>query len=386
MTAPRLLLPSLILPVATVAACGEKAAPGSAADEAGAKAPAGTTGATEHPPQEAATGTDATGTDATDATDAADAAEPTKPAAVAGEDWLLWFERDGQYTTRWLQVSADGFEVVAEKKAPFLSDGIRIWRLARHDVELETMSCECMDDEDAPECVSGKTTREGLVAALLGTDTETPIVTPSSESVTGSDIVAVVRLTGGSGARLFLSVFEDGFYCGAHPEYFSVHRIVDLAATPPAKVDLVALVKALPDDVWQTGAKGVLAALRECEEEPAWTETGARDQISLDAVGVGLDAAGAVGVHWVFSTDTTYVCAHDYRAAGTADTGLIPGAAMIGLTGPLPAGLEKALAALGEAPTVGWSKLSLSGEPRDAALEQFRAAPEPAWPKPSNPG
>ncbi|MCC6625355.1 MAG: tetratricopeptide repeat protein [Deltaproteobacteria bacterium] len=364
----RLVLSSFVC-ASLLAACGKKE-PGPPATTSTTTAPATTAPATTAP----ATTAPATTAPATTAA----AEDAATPPPAAGEDWLVWSRTASGWKTRWVSVTGDTFESIAERAAPIMSDGAKLWRIERADVTVDVKPCACFEDEGAPECkVVGKITRPGLRAIELGADTKTDVYPAGNEAMFGDSMDLAVDLAGGVGAKVVVDWTEGGYFCGAHGSWDSGTRVFDLAAG--ANVDGIwqTLDKALPRSVREPGAKELLEPLKECDGEEVTLERALEDMVTT-GFGVAVTDAGAIEVTWHFTAEVMYACSSDYGVHGTSRTGLIPEAADVGLAGPLSPGLVSAIAAAGKG-TVGWARVSLDGEARQRALDAFKAAPEPAW-------
>jgi tetratricopeptide (TPR) repeat protein len=306
---------------------------------------------------------------------------PVQPAETPGEDWLIWSPAGKGWVTRWISVRGDEFSVVAERKAVILSDGTKLFRVERHDATLTVKSCDCvMEGEDAEGCkATGKTVVQGLRGYDLAGGDAIAIHPPGSEDLVGGDFYFSVDLVGGSGALLLFDDNQSGYECGAHGNNSVTTRVYDLAKGPRDHTAFEATDKRLPADVRRAGLTALMPDYKECEGEDATMER-ANTEAKLEGVKVSIGQDGAPRLAWSYAVDVYYACSSDYLVHGTASTGLVPEASDLGLAGPLPAGVVKAMAAATDKWTVGWSKLALEGEAREAALAAFKAAPEPAWP------
>lgn len=312
----------------------------------------------------------------------AKAVEPATAGTPAGEDWLVWFSRDGQWVTRWIDTAAREPTVVAERGALVLSDGARLWRVERHDADVGVLPCECQDGERPPgeDCKpESRLTVPGLRAVELGAGTTIAIRPPATGEVHGDGIEESVEPAGGAGARLIYDWSESGYMCGAHGLYAGDTVVFDLAAAKPVEEPFSAVGRALPLEVREGAAKEIHEHLRECDLSDAPTLAQVLDErMQLRGVHVVL-TGGTPRLEWSFAADTPYVCSPDYSAWGSGQSGLVPAAGPLGLD-ELPPGVAHALSSIGDAPAVGWSRLSLSGPARTAALEAFRGVPEAKWP------
>jgi hypothetical protein len=355
-----------------LAGCGDPAAP--------TPTPASTPEAAEAP-SPAAEAEVPTKPEAKAPTDAK-ASEPAA-AAPAGEDWLVWFSRDDQWVTRWIDATARESTTLAERSALVLSDGMRLWRIERHDGDVGVLPCECQEEADAPPAGGCKPrarlTVPGLRAVELGAGTTIAIRPPTTDDLHGDGIEHSVEPMGGAGPRLFYDWSESGYMCGAHGLYESGTVVFDLAAGKPVEQPFSAIHRALPVEVRQPAATEIHEHLRECDLGDAPTlEQVLDEQMELRGLRVVL-TGGMPRIEWSFAAETYYVCSPDYAAWGQGQSALVPAGGPLGLDG-LPPGVAHALSGIGDAPTVGWSRLSLTGPARTAALEAFRAVPEAKWP------
>jgi len=304
-------------------------------------------------------------------------AGPATPAATR-EEWLVWAHGPLGFRTRWVSVAGDDFTLVAERKAPFLSDGTKIWRVERADQTVDVSPCVCIEEENSPDCkVIGKVTRPGLRAVELGGGAPLEIYPAGNDGMVGDSMDLAVRLTGGVGARLFFSWTEGGYFCGAHGSWEGGTRVYDLAAGDFVPDVWETLDKKLPASVRAPAVKELYEPLKGCDNEELTLDQAA-EQAKLDGVYVTIDGSGKLEVTWSFSAWVVYACSSTYSVDGSSISGLLPEAADIGLTGPLAPGLAKAVGAVGPG-VVGWARLTLEGDARAAALAAFEASPEPPW-------
>lgn len=390
----RFALP-LALAASPTLGCGEKAPPAPAVDPTPTGAAPTGAAPTVDPtttPTEAAPADPAPADPAPDDPAPADPAPadpaPAEPAADGsaadgGEDWILWhYANDDQWRSRWVRVTGDAFEVLAERGAPILSDGERLIQLARKDVTIDVASCTCIDEEeDDTACKPNETlVIPGLVSRDLETGEERAIRVADADPLIGDGLDASVDLDGGVGAHLFYSWTFGGYMCGAHGSYDGNSHQRDLVADAELDGVAAALKARLPAEVLDAAARELREALAECEgDSEDVTLARARDEMTFDRVRASVELDGDVVLSWTFTIGVMYACSADYTIAGRATSGLLGEAEALGLAGPLPAGVRAAFAAVGPALTAGWSKLSLEGEAREAALARFKAAPEPRW-------
>lgn len=312
----------------------------------------------------------------------AKAPEPEPAAAPTGEDWLVWLSQGDQWVTRWIDAGPSESTLVAERKALVLSDGTKLWRLERKDAEVGLLPCEClMEDDPPPDCKPhARLVTPGLRAVELVGGAELVVRAPATEDMSGDGIETSLEIAGGAGSRLFYAWGESGYMCGAHGTIAGGSVVFDLAMGKPVDDPFTALGRALPATIREPAGTEIHARLQECDDTDAPTVGDVIDgQMGLAGLNVAL-VGGTPKITWHFTADTYYACSPDYEAHGQATSGLVPAAASLGLDGPLPGGVTRALTRADEATTVGWAKLSLTGPARAAALEAFRRAPEGAWP------
>lgn len=312
----------------------------------------------------------------------ADPVAPAAPEQKASEEWLVWADTPTGWRTRWVALSGDGFESVAEKGALVISDGTRLWRLDRQDATVALTPCACEEQPDSEDCKKAqRVARPGLAAVPLP-DGASVRLYGSDEAMEGDDYDASVSVAAGVGSRVFLDWSESGFFCGAHGSNTSGLVSVD-PASGERPVDWQSLKDALPREVLATAAAEVHRGKTDCDAEEAGTVDDVQKEMRLDSVRASVGADGAVVLHWTFAAEVPYACSADYAASGSATSGLVDGAQQIGLAGPLPAGLLKATAGFAGASRVGWAKLDVKGDARDKLLAAFRDAAEPRWPSPA---
>lgn len=300
---------------------------------------------------------------------------PAEPVLAAGDDWLLWFARDGSWTTRWVRVDGEATQTITERKALLVGAGATIWRVERRDAELEVLGCDCAELDDPAACKArAKLKTLGLQATELGGGAVTTIRAPQSGTSYGESFAEQgVAIVGGADGRLLVEWSDDAFTCGAHPNYERAVEVFDLAAGKASEEAFKDWPARLPEPVRAPAEKQIKEHIAGCDPEfdtfspPALIE-----------VGVAL-RGGAPEVHWTFGSEVTYACDSRYMAAGETRSPLVPEAAPIGLA-PLPAGVAKALAEIGDAEAVGWSKLAVAPADRMATIARFSVAPEGPWP------
>lgn len=377
---PRRMVPVRLRVVARLASCIVVLALASCGEPASAPAPA--TPKTEPAPAAKQAPAPTNAAKPTTPTDAATPSTPTDTPTPAGEDWLVWFREGDQWVTRWISATASEPTLVAERRALVLSDGTRLWSIERKDGDVGIRACECMMEEDAPPDCSprARLTMPGLRAVELVGGAELPVRAPATDDLFGDGIETSLEIVGGVGSRLFFAWGESGYMCGAHGTISGGAVVFDLAAGKAVDDPFTALGRALPAATREPAGTEIHARLQECGDGDELTLRKVTDeQMDLDSLHVSL-AAGTPTITWHYVADTYYACSPDYFAHGTGTSGLVPAAAPLGLDGSLPGGVAKAMASIGEAPTVGWARLALTDPARTAALEAFRRAPEAAWP------
>lgn len=312
-------------------------------------------------------------------------AEPEPVGAAVGEDWLVWYSQGGQWVTRWIDATPSESTLVAERRALVVSDGARLWRVARKDGEVDVSACNCLLDEEEREpdldCKPrARLVAPGLHGVELVSGKEVIVRPPQLEAMYGEDIDRSLEIVGGAGPRLFIQWGESGYMCGAHGLTEGGVLVFDLAAGEVMKDALGPIGSALPAAVREPAATEIRTLLVECDGDDAPTLRQVLDErMGLTGVSIAL-ADGAPRITWSFETDTYYTCSIDYASHGAGESGLVAAGAPLGLEGPLPKGVEHALVQIGQAPALGWARLSLSAEARAAALAAFRRADETPWP------
>lgn len=368
-------LAAILVSLSFISACGKDKAPPPAE-------PPPTTAAPSAPAPDAATAAaPEADTAAPGALEADTAAAPPEAAAGGGDgDWLVW-QRDGEggWVTRWITVKGARYEVVAQRKAVVLSDGARLFRVERADLEVDVKPCVCFEDgENVAGCeVTGKVTRPGLRAIPLAGGEPIDVYRVEPGPMYGGDMDLALDLAGGSGALLVFDWTEGGYFCGAHGSWDGGTRVFDLAKGEWVQGAFEAVGKQLPAAVRAPAVDAIYPPLKECEDEDL-TRAQAEEATRLDGVTIGLHE-GAPKLTWAFSAEVMYACSADYAVHGQSTSGLLPEAAPLGLAGPLPRGVLKALVDGGDTSVVGWARLSLEGGAREQALAAFKLAPETAW-------
>ena len=302
----------------------------------------------------------------------------TEPAVPAGEDWLVWWFGDGGWTTRWLRVDGEAASTVGEREALIVGDAGRLWQVERADSEVKVLACDCAD-EDKEKCPQvGTVGRLGLRARELGGDGVVEIRKADTDVEWGDSIEYGLAIVGGTQARLTLENSESGYFCGAHGVYFTNEASFDVATGRDFEAPKD-WWKGLPLALRSEAARAIQKDVNECEEARLTVEQLVEERLSLTGSALGLKG-GAPTITWKLAAEVMYICSPDYAMTATVTSGLIPEAAAIGLAGPLPGGVTKVLAEIGEARSLGLSRLTLAEQDRGAKLAAFAAAPERAWP------
>ncbi|MEX1364612.1 MAG: tetratricopeptide repeat protein [Nannocystaceae bacterium] len=334
----------------------------------------------------------AEGADAEPTPGAEPSAEPTPaeltPKDAAPDDWLVWFRDDRGWVTRWIDAADPELPRVAERRALVLSDGKRLWGVQRHDAKIDVVSCDCLEqDEGSPACApAGSVATLGLRAVPLGAQTTATAPTavevrpPATEPTVGEDIHFSLDVIGGVGPRLHYRWTESGYFCGAHGLSEGADVVFDVARGTVVEDPFGAVDSALPTEVREQAGREVLAGLRECDGSDAPTLAQVLDD-RMDLTGVEVSLVdGAPELRWSYESDVYYACSADYAVHGQVRSLLVDAGAPLGLSGPLPEGLQHELERIGRSPTVGWSHLELTGAARTTAIAAFGRAPEQAWP------
>lgn len=314
---------------------------------------------------------------------AGEPARPAGPIAAApdgpGEDWLVWWFRDGAWTTRWLRVAGADATLVGERKALIVGDAARLWQIERADAEVDVKQCQCEGDDPDRCPVIGKVGKLGLRARELGGTGTVAIQQAETDAEWGDDIEYGLTIVGGAQAKLAVEDSQSGYFCGAHGVYDTQSTVFDVAAG--AKVELAGdWARGLPDALRRTAATAIQKDLNECDGSDLSIDDIMNTRLGFGGAALAL-VGGAPTVQWKLTASVMYICSPDYRLTGTASSGLIPEAAALGLAGPLPPGLTRPLAEIGDAGALGFSRLQLGEAGRAATLAAFVAAPEPAWPR-----
>ncbi len=313
------------------------------------------------------------------------APEDGRPNAAApspqpeGEDWIVWFDRGQGVRSRWYSATADAATLVAEREALAVSDGSRLWHVQRADASKTVMDCACMEEASERCTQVGAIATPGLRAMPM--DEGPPVVLEAADTqTTYGDVDALsLWLRGGVGPRLFVETADAGYFCGAHGSSSSHTAVRDASspaqpgawpsvALPQVLLRQAALSNGMFDDVRACGAEGEVSL-----------DDFTREQMRIVSVSMSLDA-GMVELRWHAEADGPHVCTGEEAFHGYVDSGLMPPAEPLGLGGPMPAGLARAMIDVGTASVVGWSKVERAGAQRDAALQWFGTLDETPWP------
>jgi|GEM_PF-1721472 len=327
------------------------------------------------------------------------------PAEPEGDDWLVWFEGDGVYHTRWIRVHDGDYERLAEVDAPVLSDGARLWRLEREDPVVPVKTCDC--EEGGPDC---PVELEVAVPSVTAVDLESGARTRLREietDLTSHSVATEFALTGGVGALVFTRESHAGDFCGANYFIGEKASVFDLAAGSARKDALAELRSRLPDALAREAAVETRPTLIDCpsydglkwiegldgtDKDPKTAPTAAREaldaqlrkiagDLKLRRLFIGLDDAGEVQVRWTFGVWTGRHCTGGPEYVdGNPASGFVSGAGAVGLNEAPPAGVLKALKELGASDVVGWSRLTLEGAARAAAFDRFTGVGLAKWP------
>jgi hypothetical protein len=349
-------------------------------------APGVTSGAQTAPRTEDVKG-DAKGDAKADAKGDAKAPEVAAPT-VPGDDWLVWWFRDGGWTTRWLRVEGEKVTTVGERKALVVGDAGRAFQVERADREVRYLPCICFEadpnDAELKELVDCSKPQKmpglGLRARPLDGSPAFAVHEAPKEIEFGDDISHGLEIVGGVQGRLFVVSSSDGYFCGAHGLTESSQATFDVALGKGAEPPAERWWRGLPAEMRRGAAEEILTAVKECDvgdAEDTTIESIMNEEMALSFVSMRL-AKGVPTIAWTFEVFLPYVCSPDYSAGGGAESGLIPEAAALGL-GTLPPAVAAAIVPIGEADRLGFSKLALVSPAREATVAAFLAAPETAW-------
>jgi tetratricopeptide (TPR) repeat protein len=301
-------------------------------------------------------------------------ATATAPAAptVAGEDWLVWSSRGGNWTTRW--VGGDAAKVVAERPALVVGEGARMWRVERHNEVLEVLGCDCALEEEA-KCTDrtpGKSL--GLRVVELGGGATTDLIKADTGPLYGFNVDAeqIIEVVGGTGSKLLVLASDEAYSCNETDVDRGVLAF-DLAQGREIEGYRAGLLKQLPAPVLRDAAAQIKKELIDCEEERRLDEDPELIELEVKLV------SGAPKLRWTLGVTASHACDTRHLALGRASSGLIPGAASLGLDA-VPAGVAQALQAIGDADAVGWSRIEFTGAAREEALARFTAVEASVWP------
>ena len=310
-------------------------------------------------------------------------AEPTpEPASEEiREQWLVWFDTGAGVRTRWYTTTDAGTTRTVERAALALSDGDALWHVRRADRTVDVLACSCLEDENDPTCArQGTVAQLGLEAVPADGGVPVSLVGTADETLYGEVDAMTLSLSGGVGPRLIVTTTDGGYYCGAHGSYGGATTLVDPSVAEPPKWPTVVL----PDPLLRQAAVDgeMLESYQECWDEPD-LGMGAfiRDHMRIAGVRASLDR-GMVKLRWGAEADGPYVCTGDYAFHGNVESGLLPQGSTLGLSGPLSPGLKAAMADVGSAEVIGWSKLEHQGPARERALKWLGGLDETPWPPP----
>ncbi|MEM6993121.1 MAG: tetratricopeptide repeat protein [Myxococcota bacterium] len=321
----------------------------------------------------------------TDAKPASDTKAAAPGATVPEHEWLVWYSEGDGFVTKWLSETAGTATKTAERKALVHTNGPSLFHVTRADVEAKIKTCACFDGPE-DECVeTGSVKHPGLAAIDLDSAKRAALVEASSEEVYGEVYGEQLRVVGGVGGKLFVQAEESGYFCGAHQSVGGHTALFDLPNAERQKWPEIAF----PRSVKEAAAKfkhsdtdlSMHGLYDECDGEMTLDEFVDGKAMEFASVAVGLKG-GKPALRWTFEAPVYYVCSPDYVATGYADSGLLGEASALGLAGPLPPALAKALEDLGTRGVVGWGELKIAPEKRDALLTKFKAVAETPWPPP----
>jgi len=315
---------------------------------------------------------------AQDAGGAAEKPSPETPSATIQEEWLVWFDAGSGPQSRWYTTTAKGTSATAKRSALAVADGEKLWHVRRRDAKAEVFACECFESEQDPSCrKTGSVTTLGLEAAPMGGGPPVALETADTERIYGDVDALTLSMEGGVGARLMVATSDAGYYCGAHGSYGGATHLHDISAGKRSKWPDVKLPGVMMKEA--ALSEDMLKDYKECWDEPKVTmDAFVRDHMDIVAVKMSLEA-GMVRLRWHAEAEGPYVCTGDYAFHGYVETTLLPPASELGLAPPLSAGLQAALTDVGDATTVGWSKLEPTGAAREQALAWFRGLDETPW-------
>ncbi len=303
------------------------------------------------------------------------------------DEWLVWSRQDGRFSTRWVDGSKPGDGLVAKRKALIVSDGTRMLRVHRDDVEVDVMDYECLERGD-DECeVTARLVVPGIAATDLLTKEKTePRRVPCQGAeadgtpIFGDGISLSLEVVGGVGTGLWIREGEDGYYGGVHGEVSEGTMVFDVAsgAAVPIHERLASKVATLPGELRKDAAEELRKNLEDCDDEvPTLPQMLDGDRMGL----VGLRATlvdGKPRHAWEFTAETFYACSPDYSVHAEV-TSELQTVESLGLEA-LPPGVLRAMTHLQATRALGWARLSLEGEARTKALAAFQTASEEPWP------
>lgn len=298
---------------------------------------------------------------------------PAPPPAVAavGEDWLVWHATPTGFHTRWIDATVDDFTVVVERDALIVGDRERLWRIERDDGEVELRGCACTTSA----CAGSRMASAGLKASGLAGTRDVDIQAPSRSDRTADEIETSLRITGGVGSHLFYAVGEGAYACDAHATRSEDWHSFDLRRARSDDVIVVGIGEHLPPGVRSDAIASVTEALERCGHATSDLE----DALALRGLGLAL-YRGRPTIAWQFTIDGPSWCAWDRGLHAEVTTDLLLEGAQLGLAGPLPGGVTRALDELREAEVFGWGRLELAPQMRSAAILAMSGAPDTPWP------
>lgn len=302
---------------------------------------------------------------------------------VAGQNWLVWFEGDAGWTTRWIVASSPEPKLGGERLALVTSDGVRLWRIERHDADVAVHACECMDDDGELRdgcAAESRLATPGLRAIALADGSSTTLVEPDRSRTFGEGVTTSLDIHGGAGSKLFVEWSMAGYLCGAHEIEEGAFQVLDVATGKEIGTSLADIGAGLPKRIRREAKESARGDIEQCHgDDPESLRDTLAEPPILSRVTVQMRERVPT-ILWQYEVGLPYMCASDYAAHGDVESDLIPQARALGLTPPLPPAILAAIADLPDSTTVGWARLELSGTAAHEALVQFRSVPAAPWP------
>lgn len=348
----------------SVLACGGKPSTPTPPDttQAAAPAPAPETAPPPAPDVAAVAAPDAA---PAPAPDPEPAPAPDAPPAAAGPEHVIWYTTaQGSKESAWLRPSGDGYEVVARRAEPVVSDGKTVWAL--HTTERKVPLAPCPEDGADDPTAAPPDAQTALVRGLalrpLGAGEPAALrPLPTDAFFVGDYDQSPLVLLGSDGARVIYSYALSTFSCGAHPNNEWGTVLVGPGSEPTLLWTL--LEPRLGARVSDMTPK-VLAKVEAAECREHFTSEGTQARVSA----VTSRKAGerlVTTVSWALSTDM-----HAMQACETAlDEDVELGA--LEPFGAPPAHVAKALRELAAEGPVGWAELPTDATARESARAAF---------------